>query len=158
MAIIAAFKSGQTKVYTKSAHQYDKGQRLIITGIELPQTYEVHISNEKDKGFAAPLTGDLEGVFIPDSFFMSGDYVYAWVYAIEKETAPAYDIDPETGTTVLIPEDENEEGGVRSGITVYEIVIPVIRRPIQLSFDYGRGDNIVGYIVDDNNRLVPVRK
>lgn len=158
MAIIAAFKEGQTKVYTKSAHQFDKGQKLIITGITLPSNYEVHFSNEKDRGFAAPLSGDLEGVFIPDSFFMSGDYVYAWVYGIEKESSPAYDIDPETGTTVLVPEEENEEGNVKSGTTVYEIIIPVIRRPIQLSFDYGSGNSIVGYIVDDNNRLVPVRK
>lgn len=155
MAIIAAFREGMTKVYTKSAHQYDKGQKLIITGIQLPSNYEVHISNEKDKGFAAPLIGDLEGVFIPDAFFMSGDYVYVWVYAIEKESAPAYDVDPEQ---VLIPEEENEEGGVTSGASVYEIVIPVIRRPIQLSFEYGSGSSIVGYIVDENNRLIPVRK
>lgn len=144
MAIIAAFKNGSTKVYTKNAHQYDKGQKLIITGIELPAKYEVHVSNEKDKGFAAPLSGDLEGVYIPDSFFMSGDYVYCWVYTVADE---------------LSSENEGEdEGGIKTGTSVYEIIIPVIRRPIQLTFDYGQGGSIVGYIVDDQNRLIPVRK
>ena len=147
MAIIAAFSEGTTKVYTKSVHQFDKGQKLIITGIPLPSKYEIHVSNEKDKGFAAPLSGDLEGVYIPDSFFMSGDYVYCWVYALEDELASDSQ-----------EEESEDEGGIKVGTTVYEITIPVIRRPIQLSFDYGQGGSIVGYIVDDQNRLIPVRK
>lgn len=154
MAIIAEFKSNSKKIYTESAHQYDRGQKQIIQGITLPDNFEVHVSNQKEEGFASPVKVDPEGIFIPDAFFMSGDYVYIWIYAIESRATPSYQIDPENHTTVQIPDDETE----RSGTTVYEIIVPVIRRPIQLSFDYGRGDSIVGYIVDDNHRLVPVRK
>jgi len=31
---------------TEPLYQWDYGQRLIITGVELPQAYEVHFSND----------------------------------------------------------------------------------------------------------------
>lgn len=155
MAIIANFAEGETKTYTKSMYQYDRGQTLVITGVTLPETYEVYVSNQKDVGFANPVSCNAEGIDIPDAFFMSGEYIYVWVYAIASRRTPAYQIDPENQTTVYTEDDEDEE---KSGTTVYEIVIPIKKRPIQLQFEYERKDTVVGYIVDDQHRLVPVRK
>lgn len=139
MAIIAAFQEGTTKVYTKSAYQFDKKQKLIVTGVEMPNDYEVHISNDKDHGIAGSYKGDATGVVIPDAYFMSGEYVYVWIYAYSYVTG--------------------EEGAFEEGKTVYEIVIPVIRRPVQVSSPgshEGGGSSTAGYIVDDNHTLIPV--
>ena len=124
--IIAAFKHGETTAYTKTVHQFDKGQKLIVTGIVLPETFEVHMSNNKEDGFAYSCKGDAEGVTIPDALFVSGDYIYVWLY------------------------DTTES----EGETVYQIVIPVARRPVQLSFSQGGKE--VGYMVDDHETLYPV--
>ena len=90
--IIAAFKNGETKVYTKSAHQFDKGQKLLVTGIALPDSYEIHMSNQKDSGMAYSCIGKIDGVTIPDALFVSGEYIYVWLYAtsVEHEDTDAY--------------------------------------------------------------------
>lgn len=156
MAIVAAFRNGETKVYTKSAHQHDKGQRLIITGITLPDTYDVHISNDKEGGMAISLKGDLEGVFIPDEYFLNGDFIYVWIYAIERVevSTPNY-TNEETEES---SEEEQESKFIDEGTTVYEIVIPVIKRSVQIQISpkASQAQHIIGYIVDENNALVPV--
>ena len=124
--IIAAFRNGETRTYTKSAHQFDKGQKLIFTGIILPETFEVHMSNDKEDALAYSCKGDAEGVTIPDALFVNGDYIYVWLY------------------------DTTES----EGETAYEVVIPVIRRPVQLSFSQGGKE--VGYMVDDQETLYPI--
>ena len=125
--IIAAFKNGEKKVYTKTMHQYDHGQKLIVTGIALPDRYDIHMSNDPEDGIAYSCKGDAEGVTIPDALFVSGEYIYIWLY------------------------DLNEG----EGSTSYEIVVPVVRRPVQLSLQQGSG-GAMGYMVDDNETLYPV--
>ena len=56
-------------------YQYDYGQKLIITGIELPDYYEVHFSNELH-GEAVTSIGDDSGVDIPDAVLTSGSPIY----------------------------------------------------------------------------------
>ena len=154
--IIASFKHDQTKVYTKSAHQFDKGQKLIVTGIALPETFEVHISNQREGGMAYSVIGSAEGVYIPDAMFMSGEYVYAWLYATaenEEGSSKGYDVDPEQET---IQEEEVASRVIQEGETVYEIVIPVIRKPVQLPTVVIDQSGAFGYVVDENETLVPV--
>lgn len=79
MAIIASFGDGSNKTYTKSVYQYDRGQNLIITGIELPETFEAHISNDKDKSVILFNTYHGNEISIPDVYFMSGEYVHVWI-------------------------------------------------------------------------------
>lgn len=110
----------------QTVHQFDKGQKLVVTGIVLPETFEVHMSNDKEDGIAYSCKGDAEGVTIPDALFVSGDYIYVWLY------------------------DTTES----EGETVYQVVIPVVRRPVQLSFSQGGKE--VGYMVDDHETLYPV--
>ena len=135
MAIIAAFKSGETRVYTKSAHQFDRGQSLIITGIELPETFEVHFSNDRDRGISTAHKGSAEGTYIPDVYFFSGDYIYAWIYFVN-------------------PVDEQYEKF--EGKTEYEVVIPIIPKPVHTSVMQGSGGGI-GFIMGDDETLIPVR-
>ena len=155
--IIAAFKNGSTRAYTKSAHQFDKGQKLIVTGIALPNSYEVHMSNDKDGGMAFSCKGNAEGVYIPDAMFVSGDYIYIWIYAldeIKEGQAIGYNFDQEEES---IKEVEMAGTTVIEGTTTYEIVIPVIRRSVQLpTMDTAiEPGNNFGYVIE-NETLIPV--
>lgn len=154
--IIAAFKHRQTKVFTKSAHQFDRGQKLIITGIALPETFEVHISNEKNGGLAYSCQGHAEGTYIPDALFASGEYVYVWIYATSighEGTSHGYD---DWDDDESIHEVTVDARTVDEGKTAYEIVIPVIRRPVQLPTVAIESEGSFGYMVDENEVLVPV--
>lgn len=64
---------------TGSLYQYDYGQRLIIYGATLPETYEVHFSNEQH-GSSKTVLGDSTGVTIPDEYLTSGDNIHVWIY------------------------------------------------------------------------------
>lgn len=157
--IIAAFKNGETRTYTKNVHQFDKGQKLIVTGIALPESYEVHISNNKDGGMAVAYEGNIEGVYIPDAFFVSGDYIYVWLYttATHSEGSGSY------GYQMGPDNEELEEvtvGGkvIEEGETAYEIIIPVVRRPINVPVADKSSGGAMGYIVDENETLIPVIK
>lgn len=156
--IIAAFKHGQRRVYTKSAHQFDKGQKLIVTGIALPESFEVHMSNQLEGGIAYSCTGHAEGVYIPDALFISGDYVYVWLYdtSVDEEgSTRGYDYDPEEDT---IREEEVAARTIQEGVTMYEIVIPVARRSVQLPTVAIDPTGNFGYMVDENETLIPVNQ
>jgi len=98
--IFAAFENGATSCRTSPLYQYDYGQILRITGIELPTAYETHFSNEPH-GTAVIQIGSGEGVTIPDSMLLSGQPVYAWIFL---------------------------HAGADDGETEYVITIPVIGR------------------------------
>lgn len=156
--IIAAFKNGETRCYTKSAHQFDKGQRLIVTGIALPETFEVHMSNERDSGMAYSCVGSAEGVMIPDALFISGEYIYAWLYETsvehEENNVPGFSYYGDESLRQIVPEGK----AVNIGETTYSITIPVIRKPAHLPAvnAYGSTGSGYGYIVDENETLVMV--
>lgn len=78
--IITAAYSSSNITYTKPAYQYDYGMILKFSGIELPQTYEVHFSNTEFCGESISQIGDETGVTIPDEMFLSGAPIYAWTY------------------------------------------------------------------------------
>lgn len=156
MAIVADFSSGNTSAYTVAAHQFDKGQKLIVTGVELPETYEVHISNTKTGGFASAYVGNSNGVLIPDVYFTSGEYIYVWIYATAKEQ-----ISPKIRDISSDEEESSEMGDITidSGRTIYEITIPIIKRPAQLPIRIiSQEPSTIGYIVDENNTLIPVKQ
>ena len=69
---------------TEPLYQYDYGQRLIITGIELPSAYEVHFAN-KLSGDSKTVVGDETGVDIPDEYLATGEPVNVWLFLHEGE-------------------------------------------------------------------------
>lgn len=62
-----------------SLFQYDRGQRLLLTGVELPENYQVHFSNE-ELGVSKSVIGDRTGADIPDEYLVSGQPIHVWVY------------------------------------------------------------------------------
>ena len=85
---------------TRSIYQYNYGQVLVLTGIELPPAYEVHFSNS-EFGVSKVQIGNSDGVTIPDEYLESGADIYAWLYL---------------------------HTGADDGETVYKILIPVEKR------------------------------
>ena len=101
--IQANITSSLNPTVTRFAWQADYGQILQISGIELPDYYEVHFSNQQVGGTTVTQIGDENGVTIPDSMFLSGSDIYAFIYL---------------------------HTGEEDGETVYKIMIPVKDRPL----------------------------
>lgn len=65
--------------------QYDYGQKMRLTGVELPMSYTVHFSNSS-RGASIPSIGDASGVSIPDQVLLTGKPVYFWLFLHVGET------------------------------------------------------------------------
>ena len=89
-------------VWSDWAWQYDYGQILQLDGVDLPQAYEVHFSNQETGGTTITQLGDADGVTVPDELFLSGEDIFVWVFL---------------------------HAGLDDGETAYKIVIPVKDRP-----------------------------
>lgn len=75
--IIAKFSKGVHST-TAKVFQYDAGDRLQFTGLDLPSTYKVDFSNSVS-GVSKPVLGGADGVEIPAEFFIPGSTIYAWI-------------------------------------------------------------------------------
>lgn len=64
---------------TAPVWQYDTGLTLVIEGVQLPETYEVHFGASRD-GSTVTVAGTAEGAAIPDALLETGLPVYAWLY------------------------------------------------------------------------------
>ena len=95
------FREGSKSAITRSIYQHDYGVTLMFFGIELPESYIVHFSNDKESGIATAMRGNANGVKIPDIYIRTGKYIYAWIFIKDK----------------------------KSGASTYSVTIPVIRRP-----------------------------
>lgn len=71
--------------YTGSLFQYDYGQKLKFTDIELPDAYEVHFSNNEIEN-SKTMIGDSSGVDIPDEFLMTGENIHVWIFLHEGDS------------------------------------------------------------------------
>lgn len=93
---LAVFGAGRSTA-TKSLYQYDYGQVLQITGLTLPDVYEVHFGNDSEGGTTKTSLGGPDGVVIPDEYLTSGADIWAFVYLHTGED------DGETEYVVHIP-------------------------------------------------------
>ena len=91
---------GERSATSRALYQYDYGQVLRVTDLDLPVAYEVHFASDKT-GNSVTQIGNADGVAIPDSVLLTARSFYAWFYLHEGE----------------------EDGETR-----YEILIPVIQR------------------------------
>lgn len=98
----AAF-GGLREVTTSPLWQYDYGQILQITGLDLPQAFEVHFSNSRKSGEAITQIGSGGQVTIPDMYLTSGADIYAFVFLHDGLT------DGETEYVIKIPVRERPE-------------------------------------------------
>lgn len=100
--VIQATFDGFYKTYTKPSWLIDHGMELSISGIDLPDEFECHFSNSRSVA-AKRQIGENGVVTIPDEYFLSNAaQIFCWIY--------------------LHPT-------VDSGVTEYEIVIPLLNRP-----------------------------
>ena len=98
---VANFADGSRVTRTSAVYQYDYGQILQFSVLELPSAYEVHFSNQESLGTSKTSIGNEDGVVIPDEYLLSGEKVYAWIFLHE---------------------------GLDDGETEYKITIPVNKR------------------------------
>lgn len=144
--IEAVFRKDSTKVYTKSLTQHDKGQLLKFIGVHLPEVFEVHFSNDSENGVATVVRGEDNIVAIPDAYLATGEYVRAWLYDEHEETSykTDYHVDEE-----ILYEDQRDPVTWTKGTTLYQVVIPVIRRPLNIVMPMpGMGEPTKEYEVD----------
>lgn len=69
-----------TMVETEPHYQYDYGQKLKFTDLNLPSSYEVHFANDATTGIAYTQIGDTNGVEIPNGLFQTGKPIFAFIY------------------------------------------------------------------------------
>ena len=65
-------------------YQWDYGQKIQITGVDIPDSYEVHFATGL-YGDSIAVTGDSTGVMIPDELLEKGKDILAWVF-VKTET------------------------------------------------------------------------
>ena len=132
MAIKVIFEEGITKAYAESAYQHDKNQTLIFEGIEIPENGEVHFSNDRETGISIAVKAKDQTALIPDVFLENGEYVYAWVHARSisggSEKKMEYHVEEEEDDLV-IDSVTGKTMTVETAKTLYQVTIPVIRRP-----------------------------
>ena len=101
--IIKASFGGLREVTTSPLWQWDYGQILQITGLDLPQAFEVHFSNSRKSGETVTQIGTDNQVTIPDMYLTSGADIYAFIFLHDGLT------DGETEYVIKIPVRERPE-------------------------------------------------
>ena len=94
---------GLREVTTSPLWQWDYGQILQITGLDLPQAFEVHFSNSRKSGETITQIGTNGAVTIPDMYLTSGADIYAFIFLHDGLT------DGETEYVIKIPVRERPE-------------------------------------------------
>lgn len=77
--IIANFR-GVRQTVTDPLWQWDYGQILRFSGITLPETFEVHFSNDNERGEATTMIGTDNEVLIPDVYLTTGRNIFVWIF------------------------------------------------------------------------------
>ena len=83
--IIRAVVGGGRYTTTAPLMKEDYGIYLKIEGIELPETYEIDFSNDRNSGTSVTMIGNADGVLIPSQFIKTGRDIFAFYYHIGKD-------------------------------------------------------------------------
>lgn len=128
--LYATFKEGQGDVvYTKTTYQHNRGVKLRISGVALPEKYQVHFSNDENFGVATALWVSGSDVSIPDAYFETGNYVHVWIAFAE-------------------------DGKYANVQSMYKVVIPVEKRPAILQVDGSGGLVINAHMSDTEDHML----
>ena len=95
--VTADFSKRSRDTRTSQLFQWDYGQILHVTGLDLPTAFEIHFSNEPIVGEAEAHIAEGSYVEIPSKYLESGATVYAFVFLHETDS------DGETKYTIIIP-------------------------------------------------------
>lgn len=80
--IQAVVKPGSNYTVTRSVMKEHRGQILQISGLELPDVYEIDFSNDRHHGSSITMIGNADGVLIPTQLIATGKDVYAFYYYV----------------------------------------------------------------------------
>lgn len=138
--------------------QYDYGQKMKLTGVELPISYTVHFSNSS-RGASIPSIGDASGVSIPDQVLLTGKPVYFWLFLHigENDGQTAYaniiSVHPRANLPEIDPPDPEQQSildelmaalnaGIEHVDETFESIPDVIDEKLQEAKDSGefKGD------------------
>ena len=93
----------------------------------LPESYQVHFSNDPQKGVSAALIVSGNDIHIPNAYLRTGQYIYVWVFLTEADN--------------------------KNGFSEYSIIIPVIPRPAILTVNSDESGQIVADLDEDEHAL-----
>lgn len=128
--IYATFKEGKGDIiYTKRTFQYNRGVKLRVSGVALPEKYQVHFANNENEGVSAAIWVSGSDIPIPDAYFQTGDYVYVWIYFAE-------------------------DGKNAAGISMYKVIVPVEKRPAILSIGAESGGMVIDAELDEDDHTL----
>lgn len=128
--VYATFKEGSGNViYTKKQYQHDRGVKLRISGIPLPEKYQVHFSNDEHRGVATALWVSGSDISIPDAYFETGDYIYIWLYMAA-------------------------DGKKLTGSSEYTVIIPIEKRPAILQVNDSSGGLVISAYLDEEDHTL----
>lgn len=116
-------------VYTKRSHQYNRGVKLCVSGVALPEKYQVHFSNNESKGVTAALWVSGNDIPIPDAYFETGDYIHIWIYFVQ-------------------------EGKSSPGMSMYRVIIPIEKRPAILDVIDSSGGTVINANLDEETHTL----
>ena len=83
--IIRAVVGGGRYTTTAPLMKEDYGIYLKIEGVELPETYEIDFSNDRNSGTSVTMIGNANGVLIPSQFIKTGRDIFAFYYHVGKD-------------------------------------------------------------------------
>lgn len=88
--IVTAVAGDKLYVKTDSVFQYDYGLKLVVEGITLPESFNVHFANSNNAA-AKTVVGDATGTPIPDEYLRNGEDIHAYIY-LKNENEYGYSI------------------------------------------------------------------
>ena len=79
------FREGRHEaIAAEPLEQWAYGQKILFTGIELPEAYQVDFSNYEFCGTSIPRIGGADGVSVPVEVLASGRNVYAFIWSQDE--------------------------------------------------------------------------
>lgn len=91
MTVNAILRQGSV-FRTAPLTQYDEGQKIHLSGVELPASYLAEFANS-ESGTAEQIAQTTDTVTIPDKYLTSGNPIYCWIVVVgEDERTTRYEI------------------------------------------------------------------
>lgn len=128
--ITANFSNGGRQCITRKLFQYDYGQKVLIKGLTLPQSFEFHISNSNSpKASSNIFLGNNNEIIIPDEYLTSGEDIYIWIF-LHQTTS-----DGQTRYTINIPVQKRPKAESKEPTQVEQNVIDQLISSLEQKVD-----------------------
>ena len=128
--ITANFSNGGRQCITRKLFQYDYGQKVLIKGLNLPQSFEFHISNSNSpKASSNIFLGNNNEIIIPDEYLTSGEDIYIWIFL--HQTAS----DGQTRYTINIPVQKRPKAESKEPTQIEQNVIDQLISTLEQKVD-----------------------